>query len=55
VHVCSIVASGVYGVEVKIGIEQICAVCIYPCPNMLAVVCCDILKVRAEPSMVVQL
>jgi hypothetical protein len=46
---------GVYGVEVKFGIERLGMVCVYPCPNMLAVVCCGTPKVGAEPSMVVRL
>jgi hypothetical protein len=45
----------VYGDEVKFGIEKLGAVCVYPCPNMLAVVCYGIPKVGAEPSMVVQM
>jgi hypothetical protein len=46
---------GVYGVEVKVDIEKLCAVCVYPCPNMLTVVCCGTSKVGVEPSMVVRL
>jgi hypothetical protein len=30
-------------------------VCVYPCPNMLVIVCCGIPKVGVEPSMVIQL
>jgi hypothetical protein len=45
----------VYGVEVKFGIEKLDVVCVYPCLNMLVVVCCDILKVGAKSLMVVQL
>jgi hypothetical protein len=37
------------------GMEKLGAVCVYPCLNMLVVVCCSIPKVRAEPSIVVQL
>jgi hypothetical protein len=44
-----------YGLEVKFGIEKLDIVYVYPCPNMLAVVCCGILKVGAELSMVVRL
>jgi hypothetical protein len=45
--------SEVYEAEPGFGIEKLGAVCVYPYPNMLAVVCCGILKVRAESSMVV--
>jgi hypothetical protein len=47
--------AGVYVAKVKFGIEKLGAVCVYPCPNMLAVVCCGTLEVGAEPSMVVRL
>jgi hypothetical protein len=52
--ICSSIASGVYGAEVKFGIEKLIAVCVYPCPNMLAVVYYDTPK-GAKPSMVVRL
>jgi hypothetical protein len=55
VHVCSVVALGVYEVEVKFGMEKLGAVCVYPCSNMLDVVCCGIPKVGVEPLMMVQL
>jgi hypothetical protein len=45
----------VYGTEVKFDIEKLGAVCVYPCPNILTVICCGIPKVGVEPSMVVQL
>jgi hypothetical protein len=45
---------GVWG-RTKIGIEKLGAVHIYPCPNMLSIVCYDIPKVGVEPSMVVRL
>jgi hypothetical protein len=35
---------GVYGAE-EFGIKKLGAVCVYPCLNMLVVVCCDIPKV----------
>jgi hypothetical protein len=41
--------------EVKFGIDKLGAVCVYPCPNMLTIVCCGIPKVGAEPSIVVWL
>jgi hypothetical protein len=46
---------GVYGAEVKFGIEKLGVVHIYPCPNKLVIVCCDLPKVGDEPSMVVRL
>jgi hypothetical protein len=46
---------GLYGAKVKFGIEKLGVVCIYPCQNMLAIVCCGIPKVGAKPSMVVRL
>jgi hypothetical protein len=46
---------GVYGAEVKFGIEKLGAICVYPCPNMMVVVCYGTLKAGAEPSMVVWL
>jgi hypothetical protein len=55
VCVCSASAPGVYGAEVKFGMKKLGAVCVYPCPNMLAVVCYGTSKVGAEPSMVVWL
>jgi hypothetical protein len=55
VRICSAITPGVYGVEVKFGIEKLGAVCIYPCSNMLVVVCCGAPKVGAELSMMVQL
>jgi hypothetical protein len=45
----------VYGAEVKFGIKKLGAVGVYPCRNMLVVVCCGAPKVEAEPSMVVRL
>jgi hypothetical protein len=45
----------VYKAEVKFGIGKLGAVCIYPCPNKMAIVCCGISKVGVEPSMVVRL
>jgi hypothetical protein len=45
----------VYGVDPGFDIANLGAVCMYPCPNVLAVVCCGIPKVGAEPSIVVQL
>jgi hypothetical protein len=41
--------------EVKFGLDKLGAVSVYPCPNMLAIVCCGIPKVGAEPSIVVWL
>jgi hypothetical protein len=55
VSVCSTITPGVYGVELKFDIEKLGATCVYPCPNILAVVCRDIPKLGAKPSMVVQL
>jgi hypothetical protein len=46
---------GVYEAEVIIGKEKLGVVCVYPCPNMLDVVCCGIPKVGVEPLMVVLL
>jgi hypothetical protein len=46
---------GGYWAEPGFGIEKLSVVCVHPCPNMLAVVCCGIPKVGAEPSMVVRL
>jgi hypothetical protein len=46
---------GVYGAKIKFGIEKLDAVCVYPCLNMLVVVCYGIPKVGAKPSMVVQM
>jgi hypothetical protein len=45
----------VYGVELGFGIVKLDVVCMYPCPYMLAVVCCSIPRFGAKPSMVVQL
>jgi hypothetical protein len=45
----------VYRDEVKFGIGKLGVVYIYPCPNKMAIVCCGIPKVGAEPLMVVQL
>jgi hypothetical protein len=53
--VCSAITLGVYGAEVKFGIEKLGMSCIYPCPNMLTVVYYGTSKVGVEPSMVVQL
>jgi hypothetical protein len=49
------IAPGMYGAEVKFGIEKLGVVYVYLCPNMLVVVCCGTPKVGAEPSMVVRL
>jgi hypothetical protein len=46
---------GVYGVKLKFGIEKLDVVCIYPYPNMLAIVCCGIPKAEVKLSMVVSL
>jgi hypothetical protein len=53
--VCSAIAPGVYMAEVKFGIEKLGATSVYPCPNVLAIVCCGILKAGVKPSMVVRL
>jgi hypothetical protein len=45
----------VYEAKVKFGMEKLGTVCVYPYPNMLDIVCCDIPKVRAKPSIVVRL
>jgi hypothetical protein len=45
----------VYGAELGFGIVNLGVACIYPCPNMLAVVCYGIQRVGAEPSLVVRL
>jgi hypothetical protein len=50
-----LLAPRVYGVEPRFGIEKLGAVCMYPCLNILAVICCGIPKVGVKPSMVVQL
>jgi hypothetical protein len=42
------------GAELGFGIVKLGALCVYPCPNMLAVVCCGIPRVGAKPSMVVR-
>jgi hypothetical protein len=39
---------GVNGAEVKFGIEKLGVVCVYSCPNMLAIVCYGIPKVGAQ-------
>jgi hypothetical protein len=39
----------VYGAELKFVIEKLGVVCVYPCPNILVVVCCGISKVGVEP------
>jgi hypothetical protein len=54
-RVCSAIAPVVYGAEVKFGIEKLDTVCVYPYPNMLAIVCCGILKVGVKLSVVVWL
>jgi hypothetical protein len=46
---------GVYEAEVKFGMEKLGVVCVYPCPNMLTIVCYGIPKVGAKALMVVQL
>jgi hypothetical protein len=43
------------GVEPWFGMEKLGVACVYPYPNMLAIVCCGIPKVRAKTSMVVRL
>jgi hypothetical protein len=45
----------VYEAKPEFGIVKLGVVCIYPCPNMMAVVCCGILRLEVEPSMVVRL
>jgi hypothetical protein len=45
----------VCGAELRFCIEKLGVVCVYPCPNILVIVCCDFSKVEAEPSMVVRL
>jgi hypothetical protein len=45
----------VYEVESGLDIEKLGTVCMYPCPNMLAVVFCGIPKVGVKPSIVVRL
>jgi hypothetical protein len=45
----------VYGVEQGFGIVKLGAVCVYPCPYMLVVICCGIPRLGTEPSMVVRL
>jgi hypothetical protein len=55
VRVCSTIKPTVYGVELGFGIVKLGAVCVYPCPNMLAIVYCSIPRLGAKPSMVVQL
>jgi hypothetical protein len=52
VCICFAIAPGVNGAKVKFGIEKLGVVCIYHYPNMLGVVCCDVPKVGAEPSLV---
>jgi hypothetical protein len=54
-RVSSTITPGVYGAEVKFGIEKLGVVSVYPCPNMLAIICFSTPKVGAEPSMVVRL
>jgi hypothetical protein len=55
VCVCLALPPEVYGTEPRFDIENLDAVCMYPCLNMLVIVCCGIPKVGVEPSMVVQL
>jgi hypothetical protein len=45
----------VYGAKLKFDIEKLGTVCIYPCLNMLAVVCCGIPKEGGKPSIMVGL
>jgi hypothetical protein len=45
----------IYEPELGFGIEKLGAAYVYPCPNISAVVYYGILKVGAEPSMVVRL
>jgi hypothetical protein len=45
----------VYGAELGFGIVKLGDVCVYPFLNMLAIVCCGIPRLGAEPSMVVRL
>jgi hypothetical protein len=53
--ICLTVIPGVYGAEPGFVIAKRGAMCVFSCPNMLAVVCYGIPKVGAEPSMVVRL
>jgi hypothetical protein len=46
---------GVYRAEPGFGIVKLGMMCVYPCLNMMTIVCCSIPKVGVEPSMVVQL
>jgi hypothetical protein len=46
---------GVYGGQTRVWHRKLGAVCAYPCPNVLVIVCCGITKVGAEQSMVVLL
>jgi hypothetical protein len=45
----------VYKVEPVFDVEKLDVMYVYPCLNMLTVVCHDILKVGAESSMMIQL
>jgi hypothetical protein len=45
----------VYGAKPGFAMEKLGTVCVYPCPNMMVIVCCGIRKVGVEPSMVVRL
>jgi hypothetical protein len=45
----------VHGAKPGFGIEKLGVVCVYPCPNMLAIVYCGIPKIGVELSMVVRL
>jgi hypothetical protein len=55
VRVCSTLKARCIGVKLDFGIVKLGAVCVYPCPYILAVVCCGIPRLGAEPSMVVRL
>jgi hypothetical protein len=55
VGICPTVILGVYEAEPGFGIAKLGVVCVYPFPNLLAIVCCGIPIVGVEPSMVVQL
>jgi hypothetical protein len=55
VRVCpAVIPGGIWG-RTRVWHRKLGMVCVYPCLNMLAVVCYDIPKVGAEPSMVVWL
>jgi hypothetical protein len=43
------------GLNHGFGIKKLGTVCVYPCWNMLVIVCCGIPKVGVEPSIVVRM